>query len=162
MKLYRATHTAIALAVAAAFGMTAAMAQEKQQPSQRFLQFDKDKSGFITKDEVKGTRWFEQSFDMADDNKDGRLDQAEFIKADSIQDRMAGGNYVSDTVLKTKIKAVLLKERGLKSRDLDVEVVGGEVLLSGFIRNEDQRNLALKAATSVKGVAGVRDAMVVK
>lgn len=162
MKLHKATHTVIALALAAGFGMSAAVAQEKQMPSQRFLQFDKDRNGFITKDEVKGTRWFEQSFDMGDDNKDGKLDQAEFIKADSIQDRMAGGNYVSDTVLKTKIKAVLLKERGLKSRDLDVEVVGGEVLLSGFIRNEDQRNLALKAATSVKGVAGVRDAMVVK
>ena len=160
MKLNRATHAAIALAVAAAFGMTAAVAQDK--PSQRFLQFDKDGNGFITKDEVQGTRWFPQAFDMADENKDGKLDQAEFIKADSIQDRMAGGNYVSDTLLKTKIKAVLLNKKGLRSKDLDVEVVGGEVLLSGFIRNEEQRHLALQAATSVKGVAGVRDAMVVK
>jgi BON domain-containing protein/EF hand domain-containing protein len=162
MKFNRATPTAIALAVAAALGMTAAVAQDKEQPSQRFLKFDKDGSGFITKDEVQGTRWFPQAFDQADDNKDGKLDQAEFIKADSIQDRMAGGNYVTDTVLKTKVKAVLLNKKGLRSKDLDVEVVGGEVLLSGFIRNEDQRNLALQAATSVKGVAGVRDAMVVK
>jgi len=162
MKLNRATHTVIALAVAAAFGMTTAVAQDKQPPSPRFQKFDKDGSGFITKDELKGERWFEQAFDMADENRDGKLDQAEFIKADSIQDRLAGGNYVSDTVLKTKVKAVLLNKKGLRSKDLDVEVVGGEVLLAGFIRSEDQRTRALEAATSVKGVVGVRDAMVVK
>jgi osmotically-inducible protein OsmY len=161
MKFNRAIprNAAIVLALSAAFGMASVMAQE---PSQRFMKFDADKSGFITKDEVSGTRWFRDAFDMADENKDGKLDQAEFIKADSIQDRMAGGNYVTDSVLKTKVKAVLLNKKGLRSKDLDVEVVGGEVLLSGFIRSEDQRSRALAAATSVKGVAGVRDAMVVK
>ena len=156
MKFNRA---AIVLAVAMAFGAASAAAQE---PSARFKKFDADNSGFITKDEVSGSRWFKEAFDMADENKDGKLDQAEFIKADAIQDRMAAGNYVSDTVLKTKVKAVLLNKKGLRSKDLDVEVLGGEVLLSGFIRSEDQRTRAIEAATSVKGVAGVRDAMVVK
>jgi osmotically-inducible protein OsmY len=163
MKFNRAIprNAAIALAVCAAFGAASVMAADPQD-NPRFMKLDTNKDGFITRDEVRGQRWMDQAFDQADDNRDGRLDAAEFIKADAIQDRMAAGNYVSDTVIKTKLKAALLNKKGLRSKDLDVEVVGGEVLLSGFIRSEDQRNRALEAASSVKGIVGVRDAMVVK
>lgn len=153
----------MALAVSAAFGTASVMAADQSQiPNPKFVKMDKNGDGFITRDEVQGIRWYDQAFDQADDNKDGRLDQTEFIKAEAIQDRMAAGKYVSDSTLKAKVKLALLKERGLKSHDLDLEVVGGEVLLSGFVRNEDQRSKALHAANSVNGVASVRDAMVVK
>lgn len=151
--------SAIALAAFVALGAGSALAQNTNP---KFLKMDKNNDGFITKDEVLGVRWYDKAFDQADENRDGRLDTTEFVKAESLQDRMAGGNYVSDTALKTKVKTALLRERGLKSRDLDLEVVGGEVLLSGFVRDEEQRSKALRAANSVNGVASVRDAMVVK
>jgi osmotically-inducible protein OsmY len=72
------------------------------------------------------------------------------------------GNYTNDTVIKTKVKTALLRAKGLKSRDLDVEVVGGEVLVSGFVRDEAQRGIALAAASRVGGVTSVKDAMYVR
>ena len=128
----------------------------------KFEKLDRNKDGFITRDEVVGTRWYDKAFDEADENKDARLDQTEFIKAEAIQDRTSAGNYVSDTALKAKVKTKLLATRGLKSRDLDIEVLGGEVLLSGFVRDEQQRSTAIQVASSVKGVASVKDGMIVR
>lgn len=163
MKLNRAIahQSAIALAVLLALGAGAGSAVA-QSANPKFLKMDRNNDGFITRDESLGVRWYDKAFDQADENRDGRLDTTEFVKAESLQDRLAAGNYVSDTALKTKIKTALLRERGLKSRDLDLEVVGGEVLLSGFVRDEEQRSKALRATNSVNGVASVRDAMVVK
>ena len=161
MKLNRAiAHpSAMVLATVLALGAGSALAQNTNP---KFLSMDKNNDGFITRDEVVGVRWYDKAFDQADENRDGRLDTTEFVKAESMQDRLAAGNYVSDTALKTKVKTALLRERGLKSRDLDLEVVGGEVLLSGFVRDEEQRSKALRVANSVKGVASVRDGLVVK
>jgi hypothetical protein len=156
-------NAAIALAVSAAFGAASVMAADKSQaPNPKFVKMDKNGDGFLTRDEVSGIRWYDKAFDLADENKDGRLDQAEFIKAEAIQDRMAAGNYVEDTVLTTKVKAALLKEPHLKSLDVNVETLGGEVLLSGFVRNDSQRVKAVQVANSVNGVASVKDAMVVR
>jgi osmotically-inducible protein OsmY len=41
-------------------------------------------------------------------------------------------------------------------------VLGGEVMLSGFIRDEQQRSKAIQVASSVKGVTSVKDGMVVR
>lgn len=163
MKFNRAIahQSAITLAVMFAFAAGAGSALA-QNTNPKFLKMDKNNDGFITRDEVVGVRWYDKAFDQADENRDGRLDTTEFVKAESMQDRLAAGNYVSDTALKTKVKTALLRERGLKSRDLDLEVVGGEVLLSGFVRDEEQRSKALRVANSVKGVASVRDGLVVK
>ena len=102
------------------------------------------------------------AFDQADDNKDGKLDSSEFLKAEAIHERMVTGKYVEDSVITTKVKAALLKEPKLKSMDVSVETYNGEVLLSGFVRDESQREAAKKVATRVSGVTSVKDAMVVR
>jgi hypothetical protein len=151
---------AIAVAVSAAFAAAPATAAEPANP--KFQALDKNNDGFITRDEVVGTRWYDKAFDQADENRDGRLDQTEFVKAEAIQDRDSAGHYASDTYIKGKVKTKLLATRGLKSRDLDIEVLGGEVMLSGFIRDEQQRSKAIQVASSVKGVTSVNDKMVVR
>jgi hypothetical protein len=153
---------AIALAVSAAFTAASVTAAEPGVKNPKFRSTDKNGDGFVTRDEVVGTRWYQGAFDQADENRDGRLDETEFTKAEAIQDRASAGNYTTDTVIKTKVKTALLRAKGLKSRDLDVEVVGGEVLVSGFVRDEGQRSIALQAASSVGGVTGVKDAMHVR
>jgi hypothetical protein len=153
---------ALAVALSAAFGAASVNAADPSMPNPKFRALDKNGDGFITRDEVVGTRWYQGAFTQADENSDGRLDQTEFTKAEAIQDRASGANYANDTVIKTKVKTALLRAKNLKSRDLDVEVVGGEVLVSGFVRDETQRSIALQAASSVGGVTGVKDAMLVR
>ncbi len=165
MKLNRAIsrNAAIVLAASATFGAAAVMAADKsQEPNPKFEQLDRNHDGFITRDEVSGIRDFGRAFDEADANKDGKLDPAEFAKADAIHDRIVAGTYVDDSIVTAKVKAALLKAPDLKSLDVSVETLHGEVLLSGFVKDQNQRDKAMKVAIAVNGVASVKDAMVVR
>jgi osmotically-inducible protein OsmY len=161
----------IALAVSAALACaqlgaaepaknTAADVNNSANP--KFEKLDANKDGALSKEEVRGIRDYGKAFDAADGNKDGKLDRAEFTNAESIHGRMAAGNYVEDSVLTAKVKAALLKEKNLKSTDVSVETLHGEVILSGFVRSDEQRKMAKNAAGTVSGVASVKDAMVVR
>jgi hyperosmotically inducible periplasmic protein len=130
--------------------------------SAKFDQLDKNRDGVISRDEVRHLKDYTRAFDDADANKDGKLDRGEFITAEAIHDRITAGNYVEDSVVTARVKAALLKEPALKSLDVSVETLRGEVLLSGFVKDENQRQKAMKAAVAVNGVASVKDAMVVR
>jgi hyperosmotically inducible protein len=160
MKMKRATPRLATLAVVLAGGLLAAPMAAAD--NSKFIKLDRNKDGVLTKEEVRHMRDYGRAFDQADDNKDGKLTQDEFLKAEAIHDRMVTGKYVEDSVLTAKVKAALLKEPELKSMDVSVESLKGEVLLSGFIRDESQRGRAIKAANSVNGVTAVKDAMVVR
>lgn len=156
---------AITLAVSAALCAVplAATAQDAAKPDNpKFLKMDKNKDGFLSKDEVRHICDYGKALDAADDNKDGKLDQGEFLKAESIHERMVTGKYVDDSVITAKVKAALLRDSKLKSLDVSVETYRGEVLLSGFVKDEAQRQKAIQTASSVSGVASVKDAMVVR
>jgi hyperosmotically inducible protein len=127
-----------------------------------FAKLDRNRDGVLTRDEVRRVRDFAQAFIEADENKDGKLDQAEFVKAEAIHDRIVAGKYVEDGIVTAKVKAALLKEPELRSLDVSVETSRGEVLLAGFVKDERQREKAVKAAVAVNGVVAVKDAMVVR
>jgi hyperosmotically inducible protein len=127
-----------------------------------FAKLDRNRDGVLTRDEVRHIRDFAQAFIEADENKDGKLDQAEFVKAEAIHDRIVAGKYVEDGIVTAKVKAALLKEPELKSLDVSVETSRGEVLLAGFVKDERQREKAVKAAVAVNGVVAVKDALVVR
>jgi hyperosmotically inducible protein len=167
MKANRAMQRAVTIALAASAALLAAplaaTADDAKSGNAKFLSLDRNKDGVLTKDEVREIRGaYAKAFDQADDNKDGRLDQNEFVKAEAIHERMLAGKYVDDSVITTKVKAALLREPKLKSMDVSVETYNGEVLLSGFVRDESQREAAKKVATRVAGVTSVKDAMVVR
>jgi hyperosmotically inducible protein len=132
------------------------------QSNDRFRLLDRNGDGALTLDEVSHLKGFDRAFGEADDNKDGRLDEAEFMKADSLHDRQRIGEYVDDGTLTAKVKTALLRERGLKSRDVHVESDRGRVLLSGFVDSEDQKKRAVAVAQRVDGVTEVRDGLSVR
>jgi hyperosmotically inducible protein len=166
MRFSLARTRAVAIAVAGAIAAPTAHASDTVEPARidtsRFDQLDRNRDGVITQDEVRHIRDYARPFLEADQNKDGKLDRDEFIKAESIYDRIRLGKYFEDSVLTAKVKAALLKVPELKSLAISVETERGEVLLSGFVRDESQRLQAMKAANSVEGVASVKNAMLVR
>ena len=168
MRLSRAQACAkvAALAIAAAFAAPAAHASDSagraKIDTSRFNQLDRNRDGVLTQDEVRHIRDYARAFIEADQNKDGKLDRDEFMVAESLHDRILLGKYVEDSVLTAKVKAALLNVPELKSFDISVETLRGEVLLSGFLKDESQRQKAMKAVNSVQGVAAVKDAMLVR
>jgi hyperosmotically inducible protein len=155
---------AMALAICAALGAVGVAAADKsaKRDDPKFDRLDKNRDGVLTMDEVRHIRDYATPFAEADDNKDGKLDKDEFIKAEFIHSRIIAGKYISDSVLTAKVKAALLKEPELKSLDVSVETLRGEVLLSGFVTDEGQRQKAMRTAVAVDGVTSVKDLMLVR
>ena len=92
---------AIALAVSAALCAAGAFAADEAARSHnpKFDSLDKNHDGFLTMDEVRHIRDFPKAFTEADQNKDGKLDRDEFIKAEAIHDRILAGKYADELVL---------------------------------------------------------------
>jgi len=72
------------------------------------------------------------------------------------------GGYVEDSVITTKVKAAVLGDASLKSAEINVETFKGIVQLSGFVRSQTDINRAVQVARGIKGVASVKNVMVVK
>jgi hyperosmotically inducible protein len=72
------------------------------------------------------------------------------------------GEYVDDSVITTKVKAVVFNEPTLKVAEINVETFKGVVQLSGFVSSYDAANKAVALAKSVHGVKSVRNDMHVK
>jgi len=127
-----------------------------------FRSLDRNGDGYLTRNEVNHVGSYAKSFDLADENRDGKLTPDEFIKAESIRERELAGAYVGDAALTTKVKAALARELELKSLDVHVMTDKGRVLLSGWVDNESQQKKAYQVASRVDGVKLVKDGMTVR
>jgi hyperosmotically inducible protein len=128
----------------------------------RFIELDANRDGYLSQDEVKHIRGYSGPFKEADASRDGKLDDAEFLKAESLHDRAYAKRVANDSVITAKVKTALLREPELKSLDVSVETYRGEVLLSGFVKDEKQRTRAVTATANTAGVTGVKDGLVVR
>ncbi len=72
------------------------------------------------------------------------------------------GAKIDDTVVTTGVKTALLKEPEIKSLDIQVETRNGEVMLSGFVDNQMQKDRAVAVAKAVDGVTNVQDSLALK
>jgi len=63
--------------------------------------------------------------------------------------------FVEGSVITNSIKARLINTNGLDSFQINVSTLNNEVLLSGFVANEEQKNLAQKVTMNTKGVKRV-------
>jgi hyperosmotically inducible protein len=147
----------LAAALIAVFA-SAAWAQKKESGNNAFDALDKNRDGFLSKEEVAGDRELAKRFAKFDADKDGRWNVNEFIKANQDND----GRVLSDSAITTKVKAQLLAEKGVPSMSISVETYEGRVLLSGFLDSEAIKEKAGKVAAAVSGVKIVQNNLVVK
>ena len=147
----------LAAALIAVFA-SAAWAQKKESGNNAFDALDKTRDGFLSKEEVAGTRELAKRFAKFDADKDGRWNVEEFIKSNQDND----ARVLSDSVITTKVKTQLLAEKGVPSMSISVETYEGRVLLSGFLDSEAIKEKAGKVAAGVSGVKIVQNNLVVK
>jgi hyperosmotically inducible periplasmic protein len=169
MKLNRAARTLLGI-TALAWSIPFAQAAEERQPgvigpvanNAEFMKLDANHDGYLSFDEIRQVREFHTPFAEADRNHDGRLDPEEAITAQQLYDRARAARFAEDAWITAKVKAVLLRERGLDSMDVSVETFDNRVLLSGFVASETQKRKALLAASNVEGVKDVKDGLAIR
>lgn len=72
------------------------------------------------------------------------------------------GTQVDDAVITTGVKAALLADAEIKSLDISVATVKGEVQLNGFVNNQAQMDQALQIARTANGATGVKNELKVR
>ena len=72
------------------------------------------------------------------------------------------GEYVTDSWITTKVKAVLVEDPVVKAREVNVETFKGVVQLSGFVGSSAEMYQAVRIATNIKGVTSVRNDIRIK
>jgi len=85
-----------------------------------------------------------------------------FAACASSSTRESTGEYVDDSVITTKVKALLAQDDFLKSFQVSVETYKGDVQLSGFVNSQQAVDKAGQIARSVKGVNSVKNNLIVK
>jgi osmotically-inducible protein OsmY len=87
---------------------------------------------------------------------------ATFAACASTAKQESTGEYVDDSVITTKVKALLAEDDFLKSFQIGVETYKGIVQLSGFVNSQQAVDKAGQIARSVKGVQSVKNNLIVK
>jgi len=72
------------------------------------------------------------------------------------------GEFLDDSVITTKVKAAIFNEPDLKTLDISVKTVKGEVELSGLVSSKSDVSKAAEVARGVIGVKSVRNELKVK
>jgi osmotically-inducible protein OsmY len=74
----------------------------------------------------------------------------------------SAGELIDDSVITTKVKALLAKDAFLKSFKVSVETYQGTVQLSGFVNSQKAVDKAGEITKSVKGVKSIKNNLIVK
>ncbi len=74
----------------------------------------------------------------------------------AINDKRPLGEHFDDAVISSKIDARLIAEKDLPSRWVDVEVIGGRVLLTGYLPRQEQIDRTVYICRHIGGVRSVR------
>ena len=87
---------------------------------------------------------------------------ATFSACASTSKQESTGEYVDDSVITTKVKALLAEDDFLKSFQISVETYKGTVQLSGLVDSQKAIDKAGEIARGVKGVKSVKNNLTVK
>lgn len=85
------------------------------------------------------------------------------LKIDSTQSaKSAMKTEAGDAAITAKVKAALVREKGLSPLDINVETENGVVQLAGFVDRKEQVDRAAYVAGKIKGVRSVKNDLHVK
>jgi osmotically-inducible protein OsmY len=141
--------------------MRPAIAQAADGRDGHFERLDLNRDGFLSYAEVSGEKSTAREFALYDANQDGKLSPEEFHKLKSVQSARRSGTYVSDSVIKHKVKAALVKSKDLQATGLHVETLRNVVTLTAEIGDAKQSERAVRLAEHVKGVRAVENKLTV-
>jgi len=131
---------------------------QKASSNQAFNNLDKNRDGFLSRDEAAPEKELAKRFSRFDANRDGKLSEDEYLKAMQDNDK----RVLSDSTITTKVKTALLTEKGIPSMAISVETYESTVQLSGFVESNDVKAKAGRLAAGVSGVKQVQNNLVVK
>lgn len=163
-------HSVALLASIIAIGSTSAMAfdtdkvKNEQTPlASEFVSLDVSANGELTAKEASvDTLFTHNNFVKADVDKNGTLNQNEYVTYKSEQQQKTVERVIDDSVITAKAKAELLAEKELKSVQISVETHKGNVILSGFVDNVATKKKAEQIVAKIEGVKSVKNGLVVK
>jgi len=72
------------------------------------------------------------------------------------------GAYVDDSAITTAVKARYVENKEVDASSISVETLNGTVMLSGFAKNETEKNSAESVARKVNGVKLVKNQIAVR
>jgi osmotically-inducible protein OsmY len=72
------------------------------------------------------------------------------------------GEYIDDSVVTNKVKALLAEDDFLKSFQISAETYKGTVQLSGFVNSQKAVDKVVEIVRSVKGVKSIKNNLIVK
>lgn len=67
------------------------------------------------------------------------------------------GDFMDDSTITARVKAALIDDKNIRSSDISVKTDNKVVTLSGSVDGAGQKDLAVNAAKTVKGVTSVND-----
>jgi osmotically-inducible protein OsmY len=85
-----------------------------------------------------------------------------FEACDSTSKQESTWEYVDESVITTKVKALLAADDFLKSFQISVEIYKSTVQLSGLVDSQKAFDKAVEIARSVKGVKSIKNNLIVK
>jgi len=78
------------------------------------------------------------------------------------RDQSTVGEYIDDATITTKVKAKFVEDKAVDASSISVETLNGEVILSGFAKNANEKTRAAELAQQVKGVRSVKNSLEVR
>ncbi len=72
------------------------------------------------------------------------------------------GAYVDDATITASVKAKFVENKQVDAAMIKVETLNGEVMLSGFAKNMDEKSAAEMIARDTKGVKSVKNQIAVR
>jgi hyperosmotically inducible periplasmic protein len=72
------------------------------------------------------------------------------------------GAYVDDAAITTAVKARFIDNKDVDALSIKVETLNGTVMLSGFAKNQTEKNAAESVTRKVEGVRAVKNEILVR
>lgn len=136
--------------------------QQKNPLTSEFRSLDRNHNALLTRDEARLDGDIAGRFDRADQNRDGKLTEQEYIDTKSSLQQARVKSFLDDSTVTAMVKTELLKDSGVRGLSISVETHRGQVILSGFVDNEDQIRRASEIASGVRGVVRVKNSLLLR